>query len=333
MAAWLESLLQWLEAGRPAMLVRVAIVRGSAPREVGAAMLVGENELAGTIGGGELEYRAIGNARRMLAANPLPLIEQVALGPELGQCCGGSVTLMFEPFAPADLAWVRKLADAGRGPQPVVRTLRIGEGGAMRRDWQVVDGPPDRRVEIEPDGDGLVLRERVDDTRPEFFLFGAGHVGRAVVRAVAPLDFAITWIDGRADAFPPDVAAGIRTWSLAMPELAVEEAGPQAWFLVMTHSHPLDEAICGAVLKRDDFAYLGLIGSETKAARFRKSLERSGIPKRRLDGLTCPIGLPDLAGKDPAVIAASVAADLLMRRQRENAGDAGVNARSGHAGS
>lgn len=330
MAAWLESLLQELEAGRPAMLVHVARVRGSAPREEGAAMLVGEDGLAGTIGGGELEHRAVAGARRMLAANPLPLIEEVALGPELGQCCGGSVTLMFEPFAPADLAWVRKLADAGRGPQPVVRTLRIGEGGAMRRDWQITDRPPGRRVEFEPDGAGLLLKERIDDTWPELFLFGAGHVGRAVIRAVAPLDFAITWIDGRADAFPPDVASGVRTWSLAMPELAVEEAGPDAWFLVMTHSHPLDEAICEAVLKRDDFAYLGLIGSQTKAARFRKSLEKSGVSRTRLDRLTCPIGLPGLDGKDPAVIAASVAADLLMRGQRKNTGEARVNARSGH---
>ena len=178
-----------------------------------------------------------------------------------------------------------------------------------------------------------MLTERVDDARPELFLFGAGHVGRAVIRAVAPLDFAITWIDGRSDAFPPDVAAGIRKWSLAMPELAVEEAAPDAWFLVMTHSHPLDEAICEAVLKRDDFAYLGLIGSGTKAARFRKSLERSGIPKKRLGRLTCPIGLPGLEGKDPATIAASVAADLLMRRQQAGSLKARRNARSRHAGS
>ncbi|HSM40734.1 MAG TPA: xanthine dehydrogenase accessory protein XdhC [Afifellaceae bacterium] len=333
MAAWLESLLQELDAGRPAMLVHLARVRGSAPREEGAAMLVGESGLTGTIGGGELEYRAIADARRLLAENPLPLIEEVALGPELGQCCGGSVTLMFEPFAPADLAWVRKLAEAGRGPQPVIRTLRIGEGGAMRRDWQVVGRPPERRVGIVPDRDGLLLKERVDDARPGLFLFGAGHVGRAAIRAVAPLDFAITWIDGRVDAFPPDVAAGIRRWSLAMPELAVEEAAPDTWFLVMTHSHPLDEAICEAALKRDDFAYLGLIGSETKAARFRKSLERSGIPKNRLGRLTCPIGLPGLEGKDPATIAASVAADLLMRRQQADTAKAQRNARSGHAGS
>jgi xanthine dehydrogenase accessory factor len=170
--------------------------------------------------------------------------------------------------------------------------------------------------------------------RPDLFVFGAGHVGRAIVRAIEPLGFAVTWIDGRADAFPAavsaDFAGGIRTWSLAMPELAVEEAAPGAFFLVMTHSHPLDEAICEAVLKRGDFAFLGLIGSATKAARFRKSLAKSGISEADLKRLTCPIGLPGLSGKDPARIAASVAADLLIRRQETDSKNARQGDRSGH---
>jgi xanthine dehydrogenase accessory factor len=330
MSPWIESVLEQLEAGRPALLVHVATVRGSAPREAGTWMLVGEGTLSGTIGGGELEYRAIATARRMLAGNPVPLVEEVALGPELGQCCGGSVDLMFEPFVTADLAWVRKLAAAGQGPEPVIRTLHIGSGGGMSRDWRTMDETPEHPVTISADGDSLVLNEWVNDRQPELFLFGAGHVGRAVVRALAPLGFAVTWIDGRADAFPADVAAGVRTWSLAMPELAVEEAMPGAWYLVMTHSHPLDEAICDAVLKREDFAYLGLIGSETKAARFRKSLGKSGISGKSLERLTCPIGLPGLTGKEPAVIAASVAADLLLRRQPVERNAHRESDRSGH---
>ena len=115
-----------------------------------------------------------------------------------------------------------------------------------------------------------------------------------------------------------------------MPELAVEEAAPGAFFLVMTHSHPLDEAICEAVLKRGDFAFLGLIGSATKAARFRKSLAKSGISEADLKRLTCPIGLPGLSGKDPARIAASVAADLLIRRQETDNKNARQSDRSGH---
>jgi xanthine dehydrogenase accessory factor len=330
MAAWLESVLQWLEAGQSAILVHVATVKGSAPREAGARMLVGDEALIGTIGGGELEYQAIGKARQMLAGNPVPLLQQVALGPELGQCCGGSLTLMFEPFVPADLAWVRKLANAAQGLEPVLRTVRIGESGAMSRDWRIAGQAPQRPVEIAEHGDGLALCELMNDRRPDLFVFGAGHVGRAVVRAVEPLGFAVTWIDGRADAFPVDCPDGIRTWPLAMPELAVEEAGPGAYFLVMTHSHPLDEAICEAVLKRRDFAFLGLIGSATKAARFRKSLVKTGLSEASLKRLTCPIGLPAVSGKDPAVIAASVAADLLIRRQKINNKNARQSGRSGH---
>jgi xanthine dehydrogenase accessory factor len=163
----------------------------------------------------------------------------------------------------------------------------------------------------------IEIRERVNRAAQALWLFGAGHVGRAVANAVAPLGFAITWIDGRAGYFPDDVPAGVKTMSLAMPELAVDEAPEHSVFLVMTHSHPLDEAICEAVLRRDDFDYLGLIGSRTKRARFRKRLKAKDIPPERLARLTCPIGLPGITSKEPAAIATSVAADLLMRRERQ----------------
>ena len=101
-----------------------------------------------------------------------------------------------------------------------------------------------------------------------------------------------------------------------MPELLVDEAPANAVVLVMTHSHPLDEAICEAVLRRGDFAYLGLIGSATKRARFRQRLREAGIAAPLLDRMICPIGLPGIRSKEPSAIAASVAADLLIRRER-----------------
>jgi xanthine dehydrogenase accessory factor len=148
------------------------------------------------------------------------------------------------------------------------------------------------------------------------WLFGAGHVGRAMAHALAPLNFAMTWIDGRAGQLPEPALAGVRQLALAMPELAVDEAPPGAIFLVMTHSHPLDEAICEAVLRREDFSYLGLIGSKTKRARFVKRLADAGVSTASLERLICPIGLTEIRGKEPAAIAASVAADLLLRRER-----------------
>jgi xanthine dehydrogenase accessory factor len=160
------------------------------------------------------------------------------------------------------------------------------------------------------------ITERINPQPQALWLFGAGHVGRAVAHAVAPLGFAMTWIDGRAGQFPEAPPPGVKCLALAMPELAVDEAPQNTVFVVMTHSHPLDEAICEAVLRRDDFAYLGLIGSATKRARFVKRLGAAGIPPAELKRLVCPIGVPGIDSKEPAAIAASFAADLLMRRER-----------------
>lgn len=316
--SWIAPLLDGLGRGEPAMLVHVAAVRGSAPREAGARMLVSEAGLFGTIGGGELEHEAIRHARQLLAGGRAAVADR-ALGPQLGQCCGGAVTLAFEPFAPADRAWLEKLAGAASEPRPVIRTVAISRSGAMRRDWRLAGGDVADNLTIRAEGDTIHVCERVNPPGEALWLFGAGHVGRAVVRAVAPLGFAVTWVDGRADAFPPNVPDGVRTLSLAMPELIVDEAPPGAYALVMTHSHPLDEEICAAFLARGDFAYLGLIGSATKRARFLSRLRRRGIEPEALARLTCPIGLPQVKGKEPTIIAASVAADLLIRRQERQA--------------
>jgi xanthine dehydrogenase accessory factor len=313
MRAWIAPLVDALDRGEAAMLVHVVQLKGSGPREVGAQMLVTENGIAGTIGGGELEHSAIRKARELLTTSRAGLVPY-ALGPELSQCCGGAVTLAFEPFAPADRAWLGKLVDAASGPRPVLRTLRLEAGGALRRNWLVGEDAPDYAASF---NDGVLhIEERVNPPARPLWLFGAGHVGRAVAQALAPLGFAITWIDGRAGQFPDPAPPGVRTLSLAMPELVVDEAPEGTVFLVMTHSHPLDEAICEAVLRRGDFGYLGLIGSKTKRARFRKRLAAAGIEPQILARMICPIGLNEIESKDPAAIAASVAADLLVRRER-----------------
>jgi xanthine dehydrogenase accessory factor len=317
MRAWITPLAEALERGEPAMLVHVAELRGSGPREVGAQMLVTETAFCGTIGGGALEYAATLKARELLATGKAGLV-RVALGPELNQCCGGSVTLAFEPFASADLAWLRKLMLAADGPTPISRMVRLDGAGNLSRDWSPQKGRRDAAFVATLAGGRLIVQERVNPPRQALFLFGAGHVGRALARALHPLDFAITWIDGRADPFPDPPPAGVKTLALAMPELAVDEAPEDTVFLVMTHSHPLDEAVCEAVLRRGDFAYLGLIGSETKRARFVRRLGEAGIAPKMIDRLTCPIGLPGIESKEPAAIAASVAADLLIRREQRS---------------
>ena len=314
MREWLAPLAEALDRGEAAMLVHVAELKGSGPREVGAQMLVTDSMIFGTIGGGELERAAMLKARDLLHSGGAAL-ERYALGPELNQCCGGSVTLAYEPFAPADRAWVAKLIRAAEEPKPVLRTLSLDKAGGFRREWFATEDDGDTfRAEFEEKR--LVLRERMNPPRQALWLFGAGHVGRAFAPALAPLCFAMTWIDGRSDQFPEPPLPGMRQLALAMPELAVDEAPPDTIFLVMTHSHPLDEAVCEAILRREDFFYLGLIGSETKRARFVKRLGEAGIRTEMLERLVCPIGLPGIASKEPAAIAASVAADLLIRCEK-----------------
>jgi xanthine dehydrogenase accessory factor len=274
-------LAEALDRGEAATLVHIVELKGSGPREVGAQMLVTENTIFGTIGGGALEHAAIRTARDFAAAGRAGLV-RMALGPELSQCCGGSVTLAFEPFAPADRAWLMKLVAAADGPVPVYRTLRLDAAGALSRSWTFGESGSNYSVQMSETsaigapsparGKGVAaaeIRELVNPPRHSVWLFGAGHVGRAVANALHPPGFAITWIDGRAGFFPDPPPPGVKTMALAMPELAVEEAPEDAIFLVMTHSHPLDEAICEAVLRRGDFAYLGLIGSKTKRAASR----------------------------------------------------------------
>lgn len=314
MREWLAPLAESLARGDAAVLVHVVELKGSGPREAGAQMLVTEGAIVGTIGGGELERTAMLKARELLHSGGAAL-ERYALGPELNQCCGGSVTLAFEPFAPADRAWIAKLMRAGEEPTPIVRTLDLDGTGSFRRDWAVASNDAEPYVANISDN-CLAVRERINPAKQALWLFGAGHVGRALAPALAPLGFAMTWIDGRMGQFPEPPLPGVKQLELAMPELAVDEAPPHSIFLVMTHSHPLDEAVCEAILRREDFAYLGLIGSNTKRARFVKRLGEAGISREQLERLVCPIGLPGINSKEPAAIAASVAADLLIRREQ-----------------
>jgi xanthine dehydrogenase accessory factor len=158
--------------------------------------------------------------------------------------------------------------------------------------------------------------EPLSETAHELFLFGAGHVGRAIVRALAPLPFCITWIDSRGDAFPTDLQPQVVVRVSTAPQDEVAKAPAQAFFLIMTHSHPLDLVVGARVLERNDFAFLGLIGSETKRARFTSRLRAMGTPPHALARLTCPIGIPGIASKEPAAIAAAVAAQLLILGER-----------------
>ncbi|XWN33668.1 MAG: xanthine dehydrogenase accessory protein XdhC [Devosia sp.] len=251
----------------PTAVVLLEEAHGSTPRETGAWMIVTAEETIGTIGGGEAELRSMELARKLLVDGKPHTTVKLPLGPQLGQCCGGHM----------------KVAIARVEAEAVREALRTG---ALPL-WD--DGP----VALERRGRPVVV-------------YGAGHVGAALVAALEPLPFAITWVDARAEVTWPTVG---RTpcRRLAIPEEAATAAPDEAAHVVMTHSHALDLEIVAAVLQRP-FAFLGLIGSGTKRTIFERRLRERGIDPT---GLVCPIGLSAVRGKEPAVIAAATAAQLL----------------------
>lgn len=251
-----------LTVGEPGVLVSVDATAGSTPREAGATMLVLADRIVGSVGGGTLEHRAVAKAREVLAGAATPDTETVPLGPAIGQCCGGSVTLRYEALN-------------GRNLVPLDAWL-----------------------------------DRLDAGITELWLFGAGHVGRAVLRAFEPLALRVTCIDSRPE-FLSGISGESRTLASLAPHLEIASAPAGAMVLVMTHSHAQDFEIVDAALKRADLAFIGLIGSATKRARFLARLKARGHGEQALARLVCPIGIEGITSKQPAVIAASVAAQIL----------------------
>ncbi len=304
------SVLQGIEAHGRVAMVTVAATRGSVPREAGARLIVHpDGGFTGTIGGGTLEWRAIAVAQAALANPHAPKAEvrRYALGPELGQCCGGNVDLIVEVIAADRRAVVAALAE------------REAAGRLVTRGTISADGI-DRHVVVEDDmmpGSAAltanVLTEAFGDDRRPFILFGAGHVGRALVLALAPLPFRVTWVDPRPDSFPAHVPANVTLRQLAEPAQALADMPPGSFAMVMSHSHHLDLGLVHAALVDDRFAYVGLIGSKTKRARFEKRLAEAGVAPERIGELVCPIGVGGIRSKAPAVIAAATVAELLVR--------------------
>ena len=166
--------------------------------------------------------------------------------------------------------------------------------------------------------DGRVV-ERFAATATPLYLFGAGHVGRSLALALAPLPFAVTWIDPRPNAFPPHIPANVTCIGEFEPARVIADAPDSAFIAIMTHSHALDLDIAAAALKARRFPYVGLIGSDTKRARFVSTLRKLGVAEDDIAKLICPIGLTDIKDKSPAAIAASIVAQVLIARDNADA--------------
>jgi xanthine dehydrogenase accessory factor len=354
MRDWLHALDAAAAHGEPAVLVTVIATRGSVPRAPGTRMLVTADAIAGTIGGGHLEFKAIGIARELLASAGPVALHGFPLGASLGQCCGGLAQLLFEPVRGRS-TWVDALlrarvdgvdcalitpldGDAPEGRLVIAAAWREGSLGSTALDaaasthaGEALAGKAAPALRALGDASGAAPKEYFVDVirQPDFriVLFGAGHVGRALVDVLACLHCRIAWVDARENVFPPAVPASVRCVATDTPEAEVAAAPPGAYFLVMTHSHAQDEALAERILARGDFAYFGLIGSISKRRQFERRLASRGVPRSSLAAMTCPIGIAGIAGKEPEVIAIAVAAELLQVRTRNAPARAEQNSR------
>lgn len=347
MHAWLTDLQQLLAHGDAAVLVTVARVEGSAPREAGTKMIVTRESARHTIGGGHLEWKAIEIARQVLregmhTSHPrrpyARRLERLALGPSLGQCCGGAVVLAFERLDVADLGWLATLARRLATGASTVRSVsfRSSRNGSPDSVENVATDPvllsePEPGVEA-PDcllwemgatqagahGGTLLLTETIAPNDFPVVLFGAGHVGAALVRVLGTLPCRVLWVDERDAAFPtPEAFALLNAPNVAIdandaPDEAVDTAPAGTSYIVMTHDHARDLDLAERILRRGDFVFFGMIGSHSKRKQFEHRLAARGIDPMQIARMNCPLGVDGIVDKSPEVIAISAAAQLLQ---------------------
>lgn len=280
-----QTLTAFLAAHQPVVVAELTAVRGSSPREAGAFMLIAAEALLGTIGGGALEYMVIDRARQALRAGLGENSMDIPLGPEIGQCCGGRVTVSLRPV-----------------------TAALGAG-------------LERRL------------ARAAARHPAVFVFGSGHVGRALAGALAPLPLRVTVVDTRPDELA-GLPAGVTAQATALPEAVVRNAPVGSSYVILTHDHALDFLIAAEALARPDAPYVGMVGSRSKRGRFASWYRSEGGRRAALERLVLPIGgraFPDgLGDKRPEVIAALAAAEILV--QIGSGGAATVEQRQGTEG-
>ncbi len=342
---WLEALRSAVSTGEQSVLVTILAVKGSAPREPGTKMLVQSTVCTGTIGGGHLEAKIIQKAREILVLGT-PNYERlrVPLGASLGQCCGGHVELILEIISVSNAAWVSDLYQLIKQDLPCVLTtsLQIRHASTAASDSQnaklstkaVITTSTEPHLAASTEANKIdirfaqsmlkagassnpvikeqVLYEPLNKKLFRLYVFGAGHVGKAVIQALQPLPCDIVWIDNRAEMFAnfPEFK-NVRIELTDDPLALVSKIIPNSFVVVMTHNHQLDFSITEHVLTQTAASYVGLIGSDTKSRRFKQRLQAKGASTAVINKLTCPIGIDGVTGKHPAQIALSLSAQLL----------------------
>ena len=303
---WIGTTQRLITERRRAVLIMVTADKGSTPRDSGTWMLVSDDRQSGTLGGGELERLAEEAARAMLAGHGTWQRSSLhcALGPDLRQCCGGHVTLMLEPLDMSATDWLAQAAESARVADNQYSVLFQSNEPAATPRIITNDGALS--------GITGVHLQLLTDTRLSLFLFGAGHVGQAVATLSTQLPLRLTVIDGRANqrALIPN-ADNIEVMGMDSAEEAAARVSSGSAALVMTHSHELDYTLCHALLTQNSAVFVGLIGSRSKANRFRSRLRKDNVPEKSLARLTSPIGSSGPKGKEPGVIALAALSEVL----------------------
>lgn len=317
-------------AAEPAAIITLAAIEGSTPREAGARMIVTPTQAHGTVGGGNLEFLLIDQARRLLASDRHILQQDYPLGPLLAQCCGGRVRVLIERLV-SNAGWLTQAAEAEQLGHLYTLTGEVEKTHLTRRfslGWPFnaaegsylfdATGPAAHR------GQWTRIVEHIRPAATHLYIYGAGHVGRALIHIAETLPFRVRWYDTRPELADVDHRLTILE-DLASP-LTTAPAG--SFHLVLTHAHDLDYRIVRAILQRGGSAYCGLIGSATKRARFLSRLAKDGV---NATGLTCPIGAGAIRSKLPAAIAVAASAELLERLESVTAAQAATPERAGRS--
>ena len=278
-------------ARKPAVLVQVDKAQGSVPREPGAWMAVFDDEFVGTVGGGHLEFEAITQARLLLTSGSVK-VARFALGPSLGQCCGGVVHLRFECVNVGDISVLRQRL------QPVLQPVALFGGGHVGHALIAVLARLPFAVTWIDSRDGVFPEELAG--------FPAG-----------PPQGKMRPLGGQGAAHCERALGSNVICEHSEPvQSAVQQIAAQSRVLIMSFSHAEDLEVLSACLQRQrnhaDLPYIGLIGSKTKWATFSSRLRTRGFTDTELAHVTSPIGVPGIAGKEPEVIAIAVAAQLLQ---------------------
>ena len=343
--AWLAQLSGTLASEGLAVLVVVAGAQGSAPRETGAAMVVGRERCAGSVGGGHLEFEAIRIAREALTDERASgtWIVRYPLAARLGQCCGGVATLAFSRIRREASGWIEAAQACARTGAPFALIARIGGNADGCRLVVTTDDVRGTCGDAAVDSAAIALartrlatgttgatlvRAAGEDAaslllqvaRPDAFpvlIFGNGHVGRALVKVLSVVDATASWIDSRTGDFPALLPDNVKAVITDAPQDELADAPAGAFIVIATHSHALDFTLVETALSRDDWRYLGLIGSKSKRAQFERRLAARGFGSEAMARIHCPIGTAGVAirGKHPGSIAIAIAAEMLAVRE------------------